>query len=128
MNALNRWSPQVYCLMRFVVGGLFSFHGAQKLFGAFGGHKVHDTKMLTAGAIEFGGGLLVAFGLITTIAALICAVEMVVAYATVHAKMGLWPIENKGEPALVYLFIFLFIAFYGDGPISLGAMFSRKRR
>jgi putative oxidoreductase len=127
MNALNRWSPQVYCLMRFIVAGLFSFHGAQKLFGAFGGHKVHDAKMLTAGAIEFGGGLLVAFGLITTIAAFICAAEMVVAYATVHAKMGLWPIENKGEPALVYLFIFLFIAFYGDGPISLGALFKRKR-
>jgi len=128
MNFLNRYSPQVYCLMRFVVGGLFSFHGAQKLFGAFGGHKVHDPKMIAAGVIEFGGGLLVAFGVLASIAALICAAEMVVAYVTVHAKMGTWPIENKGELALVYLFAFLFIAAYGDGPISLGALFSRKRK
>ena len=127
MNFLNRYSPQVYCLMRLVIGGLYVFHGAQKLFGAVGGHKAHGAFMMTAGIIEFGGGLLVALGLFTTIAAILCSGEMAVAYWTVHAKMGTWPIENKGELAVVYCFVFLFIAFYGDGPISLGAAFSRRR-
>ena len=127
MIALNRYSAPVYNLTRLAIGLLFACHGAQKLFGSFGGHKVHDTKMMVAGVIEFGGGLLIAVGLFASIAAIFTALEMIVAYATVHAKMGLWPIENKGELALVYLFIFIFIIAYGDGTISIGSMFHRKR-
>jgi putative oxidoreductase len=76
-----------YSFMRFFAGGLFAFHGAQKLFGVFGGKVMTGVpKMLAAGIIEFAGGLLIAVGLFTAVAAFIASGEMAVAYFTVHAK------------------------------------------
>jgi putative oxidoreductase len=117
---LVKFETPIYALMRFVVGALFAFHGAQKLFGAFGGHSmVHNPLMLAAGIIEFGGGLLIAVGLLTSVAAFIASGEMAVAYFMMHAPGGLWPIVNKGEPAVVYCFIFLYIAAHGAGRFAI---------
>ncbi len=117
MAKLDAWmTDAAYLLMRIVVGLLFAQHGAQKLFGALGGHTVHLMSQAgAAGVIEFFGGLLVAFGVFTTWAAVIAAGEMAVAYFQVHWPQAFWPIVNKGEPAVVYCFVFLFIASRGGG-------------
>jgi len=90
-----------FFLVRLIIGLLLSCHGAQKLFGVLGGtSQFGHTKMMIAGIIEFGGGLLIAFGLFTRIAAFIASGEMAVAYFTVHAPHSFWPIVNKGELAV----------------------------
>jgi putative oxidoreductase len=124
---LRRFSAIAYSVMRIVVGFLFACHGAQKLFGALGGHAdTHDPKMLIAGVIEFFGGILIALGIFASIAAFIACGEMAVAYFTAHAPHGFWPIVNRGEPAVLYCFLFLFIMFEGDGRWSLGALWHRR--
>jgi putative oxidoreductase len=113
---LGRFAPYAYALLRFVAGVLFACHGAQKLFGAFGGHRMPlATQMGAAGIIEFGCGILIAIGLLTSIAAIIAAGEMAVAYVQVHAPRGLVPIQNGGELAVLYCFLFLYIATRGAG-------------
>src|SRR5689334_17747051 len=119
---VTRLSEIAYALMRFFLGAAFSCHGAQKLFGALGGHvATGKPMMLIAGIIEFVGGILIAVGLFTGIAALIASGEMAVAYFTAHAPGGFWPIQNKGELAVAYCFAFLFIAATGAGRYSLDA-------
>ena len=118
----GRFTRFAFPLMRIVVGLLFSCHGAQKLFGVLGGQPEHHGMMLVAGIIEFGGGLLMAIGLFTRVAAFIASGEMAAAYFMVHAKMGFWPILNKGELAVAYCFVFLFIAAHGAGAFSLDGM------
>jgi putative oxidoreductase len=118
MKFLSKFEGDAYALLRIVVGLLFACHGAQKLFGAFGGQSmVHVPLMLVAGIIEFGGGLLVALGLLTRIAAFICSGQMAAAYfmAHVHAHGSYIPIVNQGEPAVIYCFLFLYIATHGTG-------------
>jgi putative oxidoreductase len=127
MFTLGRLSDIAYGLMRFVFGVLFACHGAQKLFGAFGGGVMtHSALLLTAGVIEFFGGILVAVGLMTRPAAFIASGEMAVAYFWKYAPNGPWPIQNKGEPALLYCFAFLFIAAFGAGLFRLGARLKRS--
>jgi putative oxidoreductase len=123
------WPEASYALMRLVAGGLFACHGAQKLFGLLGGKTMTGTpKMLAAGIIELGGGALIALGLFTAVAAFIACGEMAVAYFTVHAKAGFWPIMNGGELAVLYCFVFLFIVWQGSGPFSLDRLIRRKKR
>jgi len=118
-----------YTIMRFALGMLFWFHGAQKLFGLFGGKpQPLGSLMGVAGIIEFFGGLLVAFGLVTSYAALFCLAEMAVAYLKVHVSRGAWPIVNGGELALLYLFGFLFILTEGGGLWSIDAYLGGIRR
>jgi putative oxidoreductase len=124
---LGRHAERLYALLRIVAGLLFACHGAQKLFGALGGTAMtSNPMMLAAGLIEFGGGLLIAIGLFTSWAAFLASGEMAAAYFMVHAKGGFWPIVNKGEPAVVYCFLFLYIAARGSGPYSVDAMMRRK--
>lgn len=117
---LTRVNEPVYVLFRIAVGLLFSFHGAQKLFGMFGGHaQPLMTRLGAAGVIELVCGLLVAFGLLTWIAALIASGEMITAYYLAHMHRALWPIQNGGELALLYCVAFLFIATRGGGAFSV---------
>jgi putative oxidoreductase len=117
---LGRYSEVVYALLRVVVGLLFACHGAQKLLGMFGGQGVpSDPKMLVAAVIELVGGLLIAFGLLTRYAAFLSSGLMAFAYFMVHAPQGFWPIVNKGELAVVYCFLFLYLAARGSGRYSL---------
>jgi len=114
--------------MRIVTGALFACHGAQKLFGVLGGHKQVATLMVAAGVIEFVGGIMIAVGLFTSCAAFVASGEMAFAYFKSHASGGFWPIVNGGEPAVLYCFVFLYIASRGSGILSLGALLRKARR
>ena len=119
MKFLSGLEPVAFAAFRIVVGFLFMCHGAQKLFGAFGGHVVyHNPLMLAAGIIEFGGGILVLLGLLTRFAAFIASGEMAVAYFMQHQPRGFLPIQNQGETAVLYCFAFLFIACHGAGKFA----------
>jgi putative oxidoreductase len=109
--------------MRMVVGLLFACHGAQKLFGALGGQvQLSNPLMATAGVIEFFGGGLVALGLFAGYAAFVASGMMATAYFMAHASGGFWPILNKGEAAVFYCFVFLYIASRGSGRLSVDAL------
>src|SRR5690349_17524141 len=125
---LGRYSSFFYALLRIVVGLLFACHGAQKLFGAFGGQKQTTTLFIVAGAIELVGGALIAIGLLTGYAAFISSGEMAVAYFMQHSPKGFLPISNGGEPAVLYCVIFLYIASVGSGILSVDALVGRSRR
>ena len=127
---LGRFAPQIYAIMRIVVGLLFAVHGAQKLFGVLGGSQVAIASMMgLAGIIEFVGGLLIAVGFLTGFAAFISSGEMAAAYFMAHAPRGGLPHQNEGELAVVYCFVFLYIAARGGGAWSVdGAMSGGRRR
>jgi putative oxidoreductase len=121
MNPFKRFEPTAYALLRIVAGFMFICHGLQKLLGVLGGHRVALASMLGgASIIETVGGLLVMIGLFTSPAAFICSGEMAFAYFMVHQPRGAFPIQNGGEPAVLYCFIFLFIAARGAGFLSVG--------
>ncbi|HEV7831723.1 MAG TPA: DoxX family protein [Pseudonocardiaceae bacterium] len=120
--------------VRIVVSFLFVCHGAQKLFGVFGGvhgqgatAPVGSWPSWWAGLIELLGGGLVLLGLFTMPAALLCSGAMAFAYFTVHQPLGLLPLQNKGEPAALYSWMFLLIAMLGPGPFALDAVLRRLR-
>src|SRR2546430_12901429 len=86
MNSLNRFADPVYCIMRLIVGLMFACHGGQKMLGfPGGGHGGAQGLMLIGGIIELVGGLMIAFGFLTRLAAFVSAGEMAVAYLIVHA-------------------------------------------
>lgn len=119
MRFLSGLEPVGYAAFRVVFGFLYMCHGAQKLFGAFGGHaQLHNPLMLAAAIIEFGGGILILLGLLTRFAAFVASGEMAVAYFMVHQPKGFLPIQNGGETAVLYCFAFLFIACHGAGKFA----------
>jgi putative oxidoreductase len=116
----ERYAPQTYALFRIVAGFLFMFHGLQKIFGMFGGQVMLGNPMMAAaGFIELVGGVLIMIGLLTRVAAFIASGEMAVAYFMAHQPRGGMPIQNQGELAVLYCFIFLFIATRGGGRLSV---------
>jgi putative oxidoreductase len=127
MSQLARFAGPTHALLRIAAGLLFLPHGAQKLFGALGGMggsgaaAAFPDLMWFAGVIEFFGGLFVALGLFTRPAAFLCSGQMLVAYFKAHAPQGGLPIQNHGELALLYCFVFLFLAAWGAGPWSVDA-------
>ena len=123
----SRYSEQLYAALRLIAGFLFCCHGLQKYFGVLGGTvQFHSLKGLVAGTIELLGGLLIALGLGTTVAAFIVSGEMAVAYFWVHARHSFWPIVNKGELAVVFCFLFLYIAVTGSGRYSLDRLLRKS--
>jgi putative oxidoreductase len=119
MKFLSNFEPVAYALLRIIFGFLIACHGAQKLFGVLGGKsEIHVPLMLVAALIEFIGGILIGLGLFSRIAGFIVSGEMAMAYFMVHAKGGFFPIMNKGELAVIYCFVALFIACHGAGPFA----------
>lgn len=118
-------ADRAYGLLRIVAGTMSAFHGAQKLFGILGDGppRALSAQMWLGGTIELCCGVLVALGFKTTWAAFLASGTMAVAYIQFHWKLafgpGFFPIVNKGELALLYAFVFLFIACKGAGPWSL---------
>jgi putative oxidoreductase len=115
---------QTYALMRMVAGFLFLWHGMQKLFNypppgmpSLGQAPWHITYV--AGPIELVGGALVMIGLFTRYAAFLCSGLMAFAYWMAHGHKALLPIQNGGELAALYCFIFLFISTQGGNMWSL---------
>ncbi|HEX9664036.1 MAG TPA: DoxX family protein [Candidatus Binatia bacterium] len=122
---LGKFSPRAYALMRVIVGLLFACHGAQKVFGWFGGLDGKGTAAPlsslfgVAGTIEMFTGFLITIGLLAGYAAFIASGEMAAAYFIGHFPNGFWPIENKGEEAVFYCFVFLYMATRGAGIWSI---------
>lgn len=124
---LGRYSNVFYALLRIVAGVLFACHGAQKVFGILGGQK-QEGLLQVAGVIELVTGILIAVGLFTSIVAFIACGEMAVAYFKAHSPGGFWPILNKGELAVLYCFVFLYIASRGSGILSIDSLIGRAKR
>jgi putative oxidoreductase len=124
VKKLERYADYAYALLRIAAGALFLFHGAQKILGVFGAARPpFGSQLWFAGIIELVGGLAVMLGLGTRVAALIASGEMAVAYFQVHWKFQMgtqfFPIVNNGELAMLYCFLFLYIALKGGGKWSL---------
>ena len=120
-----------HALLRIVIGFTFSLHGFQKLFGFFGGlghgARAHFfSQMWLAGTLESFGGLLILLGLFTRPVAFVLCGEMAVAYFKQHATRGFWPINNGGELAAMYCFIYLYLMSAGAGPLSLDRIVRKK--
>jgi putative oxidoreductase len=116
---MRGFESQTYALMRIVVGLLFLWHGTSKLFD-FPTEGPPPDMMPTpmtifVGSIELFGGLLVMVGLLTRWAAFLCSGLMAFAYWIAHGRTALFPIENGGELAILYCFVFLYIAAKGPG-------------
>ncbi len=124
---LSAQSEYILSITRILVGINFATHGAQKLFGVFGGApaQMPPPLLYTAGSIELLGGLLIAVGLLTNWSAFVSSGFMAAAYFMAHFSQGFWPILNHGELALVYCWLFLYLAAHGPGSWSLDAMLSR---
>lgn len=125
------WTPRVLSILRIVTGFLFIAHGAQKLFGFLAppgmpGPALYS-QMWFGGVIEFFGGLLLLLGLFTRPVAFILSGTMAVAYFQMHAPGGFWPLQNKGELAALYSFVFLFLAVAGGGEWSVDRLLRRGR-
>jgi putative oxidoreductase len=120
---LGRWQPQLLAILRIVVGLLFFEHALIKLLGFPPGGKPGlqevGSFLWFAGVIELVTSVLVLLGLFTRAAAFVAAGEMAVAYWMVHAKMGFYPAVNMGEGAILFCFVFLYIAAAGPGAWSV---------
>ena len=131
MGFLNRWSAELLSVMRIMSGLLFLEHGTAKLLN-FPPNPNGNPEFLSliwfAGLIELVGGALVTLGLGTRVAAFIVSGEAAFVYFIGHAPQGFFPLLNRGDSAILWCFVFLYIAAAGPGPWSLDAMLGRERR
>ncbi|HEY3024810.1 MAG TPA: DoxX family protein [Pyrinomonadaceae bacterium] len=130
---MNQAVKVTYFLLRIVSGVLFCTSGGLILFGWFGGMPGQPgrppltSQMGIGGVLEFLGGILITLGLLTRPVAFILSGMMAVAYWQFHAPNGAWPLTNQGVPAVLFCFIFLYMAAKGGGDWSLDALLRRKR-
>jgi putative oxidoreductase len=121
MGFLSKYSPQIRGVLRIIVGLLFLEHGLMKLVGfpAPMGAGPLPPLMMAAGIIELVGGALVALGLFSRIAAFVCSGEMAAAYFMAHFPRGIYPAQNGGDAAILFCFLFLYIAAAGPGAFAI---------
>jgi putative oxidoreductase len=121
-------------LLRIIAGFLFMPHGAQKLFGWLGGmggtgaSASFPDLIWVSGVLEFFGGLCILLGAWTRPVALLLSGQMAVAYFMGHASRGFWPLLNRGELAVLYCFVFLFLAAEGGGPFAVARLWQKRLR
>lgn len=124
------FQPKILSLLRFIAGFLMLWHGSQKLFnvpfserGAAG-----DGFMIFTGVIEFFGGILVMIGLGTRWASFLLSGTMAVAYWMAHGTngKGFLPIQNGGELAVIYCFVYFYLFFAGGGELSVDNLLKKK--
>ncbi len=131
-NWLSRWQPQMHALLRIVTGLLFLEHGSQKFLSFPPGEAAGMGWALSnpgayAGVIELITGLLITIGLFTRPAAFLASGTMAVAYWMAHAPQNPFPVNNMGDGAILFCFVFLYLMFAGPGPWSVdGARSSRR--
>ncbi|MFJ3220533.1 DoxX family protein [Kitasatospora sp. NPDC086801] len=124
--------PLVLTAFRIVVGLLFACHGVASVFGVLGGTKGGGSIPLGqwpgwwAALIQLVGGALVLLGVGTRTAALLCSGSMAYAYFTVHQEHSLLPLQNGGEPSVMFCWAFLAIAVLGSGPYALDRLLTRR--
>jgi putative oxidoreductase len=130
-KAIDRFTslaPKILGILRILTGVMFTCYGAQKMFGAFGGLPpgAGGWMVTLSGTIELIGGALIAIGLFTRPAAFLCSGMMAFAYFIGHAGNGFWPRLNGGEPAILYCWLFLYIAAQGPGAFALDNLRARS--
>lgn len=124
------WTPRLLSVLRIIAGFLFLAHGTQKLFNfpaSANGPAELFSFMGFAGLLETAGGLLLTAGLFTRITAFILSGTMAVAYFMAHAPAGFLPMVNKGELAVLYCFVFLYLSAAGGGVWSLDRLIRERR-
>lgn len=131
MGFLDRFSGPLLSILRIVSALLFMCHGTMKLFQfppseQFGNPPAVGSLIWVAGALEVFGGALLAAGLFTRIVAFVLSGQMAVAYFMAHAPQGFYPLLNGGESAVLFCFVFLYIAAAGGGPWSLDRAVFKK--
>ena len=120
-NGLSRWQPQLLAVLRIVAGLLYLAHAIQKFFAFPVPFPMLPltNQFLAAGVIELVAGTLITLGLFTRLAAFIASGEMAAAYFIGHFPQGFWPIANKGETAILFCFVFLYLVAAGAGAWSV---------
>lgn len=132
MGFLNGLSSPLLSVLRIVSGLLFLEHGTAKLL-AFPPTEMFATApavgsiIWIAGVLELVGGALLVLGLFTQPVAFVLSGEMAAAYWMAHATQAFYPIQNQGEAAILFCFVFLYIAAAGPGPWSVDGLFFRKK-
>jgi putative oxidoreductase len=130
-SALSAWAPRVLSILRIVTGLLLLQHGAQKLLGFPPGGQGGGIDLSTlagwSGPIELIGGVLIILGLFTRPVAFILSGFTAVAYWMVHAGQSPYPINNGGELAVLYCFVFFYLIFAGPGAWALDNLIGRRR-
>jgi putative oxidoreductase len=123
-SLMRPYTTHAYALMRIVTGFLFLWHGTQKLFSVPmpPPQQLPQFVIAIAGPIELVGGALVMIGLFAGWAAFLCSGLMASAYWLAHGTQALLPIQNMGELAALYCFVFLFISSQGSGVWSMDAV------
>ena len=127
---LSRWQPQLLAILRIVTGLLFLEHATSKFLAFPVPFPVHPLPplLMAAGVIELTAGVLVTLGLFTRLAAFIASGEMAVGYFMMHFTKSPWPIANMGEAAILFCFIFLYLAAAGPGAWSIDGARTRNAR
>ncbi len=127
-TTLNAWAPRTLGILRIVTALLFLEHGTQKLLGLPASEFSPEMYSLPwiAGVLEIVGGILLILGLFTRPVAFILSGQMAVAYWMAHAPRSFFPIENGGESAILFCFIFLYLAFSGPGAWSLDGILTKR--
>lgn len=127
-SELSAWAPRVLSVLRIVSGLVFMEHGTQKLLGFPASDRVVEALSLpwVAGVIELVCGALLTIGLLTRPAAFLASGLMAFAYWIAHAPQSVFPVNNGGDAAILYCFLFLYFVFAGPGPWSLDASRSPK--
>jgi putative oxidoreductase len=126
-RVLGRFAPYLYVLLRIIAGLLFACHSAQKRFGLFGGVGGQPSATVPlvslpglSGMIELVGGLLMPFEVLTSYAALLASGEIAFADFMPHFPRGFWLLPNGGELAVLYCFLFFYIAAHDTGGWGVG--------
>jgi len=120
VSFMKNYEDQTYALMRIVSGFLFIWHGSQKLLGFPSESMATGYVKWVAGGIELVGGALIMIGLFTAPAAFLASGLMAAAYWMAHGTNEFWPVLNRGELAIMWCFVFLYISSKGDGMWSVG--------
>jgi putative oxidoreductase len=123
-DQLSRYAPVVLGILRIVTGLLFLAHGTQKFLSFPGGERAGgglalDNPGAFAGIIELVAGLLITIGLFTRPAAFVASGTMAVAYWMAHAPQNMFPVNNGGDAAILFCFVFLYLVFSGAGALSI---------
>jgi putative oxidoreductase len=128
-DKLSGYAPHILGITRILFGIMMACHGAQKIFGVFGGMPPGVPAFIRygGGGIELVGGALLALGLFTRPVAFLLSGTMAAAYFMGHASHGFWPIVNKGELAVIYCWLALYYAAVGPGAWSLDGSMRRPR-
>ena len=131
---MDRAKSIAFFLLRVVSGLLFLQAGGMKILDWFGGvpaqhggHPHFMSQIWIGGVLELFGGTAILLGLFTRPVAFILSGEMAVAYFQFHQPRGFWPLQNHGEPAVLFCFIFLLLAAHGAGKWSIDALLKGRR-